>query len=116
RPPSSASPFRIASDAVTFFSAFLVLLYNRFIILPSFSSAAPSQIKTDPADHLLDGIISQVCAVRNLRMAVRRDSDALLISYLFLCCTRSEEHTSELQSRFDLVCRLLLFILSALNS
>src|SRR6266704_4723504 len=23
-------------------------------------------------------------------------------------CTRSEEHTSELQSRFDLVCRLLL--------
>src|SRR5207249_9835172 len=25
-----------------------------------------------------------------------------------LCNTRSEEHTSELQSRFDLVCRLLL--------
>src|SRR5699024_12665222 len=24
------------------------------------------------------------------------------------CTTRSEEHTSELQSRFDLVCRLLL--------
>src|SRR5437868_9934063 len=24
------------------------------------------------------------------------------------CCCRSEEHTSELQSRFDLVCRLLL--------
>src|SRR6266513_334779 len=24
------------------------------------------------------------------------------------CCRRSEEHTSELQSRFDLVCRLLL--------
>src|SRR5438067_10745611 len=24
------------------------------------------------------------------------------------CSTRSEEHTSELQSRFDLVCRLLL--------
>src|SRR5699024_11677672 len=26
----------------------------------------------------------------------------------FRCCPRSEEHTSELQSRFDLVCRLLL--------
>src|SRR5207249_10109812 len=26
----------------------------------------------------------------------------------FLCGVRSEEHTSELQSRFDLVCRLLL--------
>src|SRR5438067_8597809 len=25
-----------------------------------------------------------------------------------MCCRRSEEHTSELQSRFDLVCRLLL--------
>src|SRR5699024_11567791 len=25
-----------------------------------------------------------------------------------ICTTRSEEHTSELQSRFDLVCRLLL--------
>src|SRR5438067_7122114 len=25
-----------------------------------------------------------------------------------MCCARSEEHTSELQSRFDLVCRLLL--------
>src|SRR5699024_12557546 len=24
------------------------------------------------------------------------------------CCGRSEEHTSELQSRFDIVCRLLL--------
>src|SRR5690349_14476273 len=28
--------------------------------------------------------------------------------YLFLAATRSEEHTSELQSRRDLVCRLLL--------
>src|SRR6266513_1865136 len=25
------------------------------------------------------------------------------------CCRRSEEHTSELQSRFDIVCRLLLY-------
>ena len=31
-PPSSASPFRIASEAVTVCSAFLVLLYNRFIL------------------------------------------------------------------------------------
>src|SRR5437868_12558330 len=28
--------------------------------------------------------------------------------YFFLLHKRSEEHTSELQSRFDLVCRLLL--------
>src|SRR5699024_11549484 len=31
-----------------------------------------------------------------------------LICILELCEERSEEHTSELQSRFDLVCRLLL--------
>src|SRR5699024_4841640 len=34
-----------------------------------------------------------------------------LCSWKFCCdclCVRSEEHTSELQSRFDLVCRLLL--------
>src|SRR5699024_11957205 len=33
------------------------------------------------------------------------------LSLFLLCCIpfpRSEEHTSELQSRFDLVCRLLL--------
>src|SRR5699024_11312054 len=30
------------------------------------------------------------------------------VRWLFLTLTRSEEHTSELQSRFDLVCRLLL--------
>src|SRR5699024_11619853 len=30
------------------------------------------------------------------------------VDYLYFYKTRSEEHTSELQSRFDLVCRLLL--------
>ena len=32
----------------------------------------------------------------------------LSLCLLFSSCGRSEEHTSELQSRFDLVCRLLL--------
>src|SRR5699024_11484103 len=30
------------------------------------------------------------------------------VTYVLWCFVRSEEHTSELQSRFDLVCRLLL--------
>src|SRR5437868_9107237 len=30
------------------------------------------------------------------------------VAVAILLCARSEEHTSELQSRFDLVCRLLL--------
>src|SRR5699024_11388232 len=36
------------------------------------------------------------------------DSARFFISYLQFQRDRSEEHTSELQSRFDLVCRLLL--------
>src|SRR5699024_11841494 len=34
--------------------------------------------------------------------------DLVLAGLMVLIYTRSEEHTSELQSRFDLVCRLLL--------
>src|SRR5699024_11684117 len=33
---------------------------------------------------------------------------AVLISFAVVLSSRSEEHTSELQSRFDIVCRLLL--------
>src|SRR6266704_2848253 len=41
---------------------------------------------------------------------VTRRSETLCseVSCSVICWTRSEEHTSELQSRFDLVCRLLL--------
>src|SRR5438105_6243821 len=35
-------------------------------------------------------------------------SGSIPFSPSLVCCTRSEEHTSELQSRVDLVCRLLL--------
>src|SRR5437868_11353551 len=39
----------------------------------------------------------------------RKGSHAFVCSYCRQCgAARSEEHTSELQSRFDLVCRLLL--------
>src|SRR5699024_11851768 len=34
--------------------------------------------------------------------------DALICALIRLLMSRSEEHTSELQSRFDIVCRLLL--------
>src|SRR5690349_23666247 len=54
--------------------------------------------------------------VRKVMLAETADiSDEYYFSYLldranrtFLCIARSEEHTSELQSRRDLVCRLLL--------
>src|SRR5699024_12334016 len=46
--------------------------------------------------HVLCSV--QPCLVRLTAGTISRDNSA----------TRSEEHTSELQSRFDLVCRLLL--------
>src|SRR5699024_11444922 len=50
-------------------------------------------------------VIALAASVRtgaNIRITGRKDIFRLLVSL------RSEEHTSELQSRFDLVCRLLL--------
>src|SRR5207237_8352567 len=40
-----------------------------------------------------------------LRDALR---DRTLVTWLFACTLRSEEHTSELQSHLNIVCRLLL--------
>src|SRR5437868_14198161 len=48
------------------------------------------------------GVSAHDHAAGNLRLA------ALLVDNQAAILHRSEEHTSELQSRFDLVCRLLL--------
>src|SRR5690349_23019011 len=48
----------------------------------------------DPSPNL------QTCKINHCRK--------ILFKLPKICCTRSEEHTSELQSRRDLVCRLLL--------
>src|SRR5699024_12527554 len=42
----------------------------------------------------------------NTNLKPSRHKRETLIRFLFILGTRSEEHTSELQSRFDLVCRL----------
>src|SRR2546421_5924350 len=64
----------------------------------------------------------QTCAltISSRRRHTRSDRDwssdmcssdlSTLFPYTTLFCLRSEEHTSELQSRSDLVCRLLLEI------
>src|SRR5204863_9291821 len=43
-----------------------------------------------------------------IRLLEADEASALYRRGLFGACSRSEEHTSELQSRRDLVCRLLL--------
>src|SRR5699024_12853187 len=57
-------------------------------------------------------IISRCCLIfkksllfNSILIGIRR---SIIVVSLFLNCSRSEEHTSELQSRFDLVCCLLL--------
>src|SRR5260221_5293418 len=54
---------------------------------------------------------SSRCAVVSIidRKSTRLNSSHTVISYAVFCL-RSEEHTSELQSHSDLVCRLLLEI------
>src|SRR5207249_11708096 len=54
--------------------------------------------------------ISRVPADRRVGQLDRREVSGLPRFHVFpvLTAGRSEEHTSELQSRFDLVCRLLL--------
>src|SRR5699024_12137950 len=52
-------------------------------------------------------------SARRLAARLRADFGAMMSRVAFEVCSqagsqRSEEHTSELQSRFDLVCRLLL--------
>src|SRR5699024_12595392 len=54
---------------------------------------------SDISDAALDKYVERLTARRNGGQGV---------STLAWCHGRSEEHTSELQSRFDLVCRLLL--------
>src|SRR5207249_11480550 len=56
----------------------------------------------EDAMGLLDQHIDLVAHRAAHAEAVQREAPALLVEQ------RSEEHTSELQSRFDLVCRLLL--------
>src|SRR5699024_12574602 len=57
-----------------------------------------------PAVFLLHGRRSLVAGLRRLLLALKRGRLRALRIFGY----RSEEHTSELQSRFDLVCRLLL--------
>src|SRR5260221_2042361 len=55
--------------------------------------------------HVLSEEVETVCHVRNDRLRRRKFQSSFLQELLD---ERSEEHTSELQSHSDLVCRLLL--------
>src|SRR5438067_5082968 len=56
----------------------------------------------------LDDVATVLAAAPSARATFHRAFDALDDPLAAIDAIRSEEHTSELQSRFDLVCRLLL--------
>src|SRR5699024_11549309 len=58
--------------------------------------------------YLRDKIVQKFVLDLFLRYQSRYQSLECELHYLIDLSERSEEHTSELQSRFDLVCRLLL--------
>src|SRR2546421_6765129 len=62
-----------------------------------------SELQSQAEDGIRDLIVTGVQIGRAQRLNSSHDQ----ISYAVFCL-RSEEHTSELQSRSDLVCRLLL--------
>src|SRR5699024_12459461 len=63
---------------------------------------------SEPEVYLID---KYCCGERYRRNTYKLDKPIFRKKPVQTCCScnsRSEEHTSELQSRFDLVCRLLL--------
>src|SRR5438105_6252990 len=74
---------------------FTVLTFNFFF----FNDTATTEIYTLSLHDALP-----ISSATSSPTSTRRSSSASVCRW----CTRSEEHTSELQSRVDLVCRLLL--------
>src|SRR5690606_40772962 len=69
------------------------------------------QFAGEPAVRLLDVLLARVAVDPEYLVVVcqvRSSSPSSRVRYRATARTRSEEHTSELQSRENLVCRLLL--------
>src|SRR5699024_11716781 len=85
---------------------------------PSRSSTAKTSARSTPASEIRSSTasaevafsaVSAACGCECSATAARVFSGMVLtVGSATRLSTRSEEHTSELQSRFDLVCRLLL--------
>src|SRR5699024_12693535 len=83
--------------------------------LPSFPTRRSSDLGHTPLTDILSiafegGEVTTLGSLQNpeLRTARTPRTATVNMSLLQWDAARSEEHTSELQSRFDLVCRLLL--------
>src|SRR5437868_15462229 len=88
------------SSSIVFVDVNALLL--RFLLLFFFNDTATTEIYTLSLHDALP-----ICE-RASHGDVVLDSDGDTVERAAIVPVRSEEHTSELQSRFDLVCRLLL--------
>src|SRR5437868_13647846 len=93
-------------------------MYSSFLFYCTPLTRALPPFPTRRSSDLTESAAAPACASRCRRRCRRGsklrdengsdDSAAVLIPQFRAASARSEEHTSELQSRFDLVCRLLL--------
>src|SRR5207247_9987088 len=91
-PPSPSFPTRRSSDLIH-------LIANNQV---GFTTDPKESRSTDYASDLAKGFDAPIVHVN------ADDPEACLAAVRLAMLYRSEEHTSELQSRVDLVCRLLL--------
>src|SRR5207249_9656745 len=82
-----------------------IRIARSLVILPD-STTSTQTFSSVSANLTTSGVASM--RPRNMSPRVHAKIEAIGLVEVGLPCWRSEEHTSELQSRFDLVCRLLL--------
>src|SRR5699024_12883877 len=96
--------FLLSALLLSSFFHFLYLFLLSFFFF--FTDTAPSEIYTLSLHDALPicALLGDAFVCAGFHLCLQRPANRLV----FPVCHRSEEHTSELQSRFDLVCRLLL--------
>src|SRR5699024_11574577 len=102
----------VASTLLTCYPACLLVVALFVMLFFSFTNTAPTDIYTLSLHDALPISKKLSDYLANDQLAYYTRMTLLLTAHYFTTAEfiqpRSEEHTSELQSRFDLVCRLLL--------
>src|SRR5207247_9646983 len=98
-------------SSLLFFTLSLISLLFRCFVVFSFHAPTPTEIYTLSLHDALPIFSSPDCCCIRSSPGLRSRRGVTILSFHLQGSNgkkRSEEHTSELQSRVDLVCRLLL--------
>src|SRR5699024_12122940 len=96
----------IILGTVTYFKRKPGLLLSATITTNIFEKDLPSYLKKISKVQIFFGVF--VIIMGQIEYRMNPEFWIFITSYIVVGSVRSEEHTSELQSRFDIVCRLLL--------